>query len=209
MTGLCVIGAGGHGKVVADCADSTGRWRDIVFVDDGVPAQTTVGRWRVASSTNSVAALIQSHSDLVVALGDNRLRVACLLECQKLGFNLVSIVHPQAFVSEAACLGEGTVVLAQAAVNFDAVVGIGNIINTGATVDHDCRLGDGVHVSPGAHLAGSVHIGDYSWIGIGATINQTIRIGTHSIVGAGAAVIGDVASDCTVVGVPAHAIKTG
>lgn len=206
MTALCVIGAGGHGKVVADCADATGRWDRIAFLDDGVPAGTVVGRWPVITHTDDAASLVDSHPQLVVALGDNKTRVDRLAEYRRLGFELVSMVHPRAYVSASVMLGEGTVVLAQAAVNCDASIGAGVIINTGASVDHDCKIGKGVHLSPGVHLAGSVVVGDYSWIGIGANVIQSIEIGSNALVGAGAAVIRDVASGRTVVGIPARPV---
>ncbi len=36
MSRLAVLGASGHGKVVADCAELVG-WSDIVFFDDAWP----------------------------------------------------------------------------------------------------------------------------------------------------------------------------
>jgi hypothetical protein len=31
---LVIIGAGGHGRVVADCAESIGTYDNIIFLDD-------------------------------------------------------------------------------------------------------------------------------------------------------------------------------
>ena len=208
MSGLCIIGAGGHGKVVADCAAACGRWSDIVFLDDGLSAGTVVGDWPVAGSIDDTARIKSSHPDVVVALGDSSLRVSRLMQCAEQGFSPVSVVHPRAFVSPAASLGGGTVVLAQAAVNTGTVVGLGGIINTGAVVDHDCELGEGVHVAPGASIAGSVMIGDHTWIGLGASVIQSRHIGSHVMVAAGAVVIRDVESRCTVAGVPAASLNT-
>jgi acetyltransferase-like isoleucine patch superfamily enzyme len=82
------------------------------------------------------------------------------------------------------------------------------IVNTAATIDHDCWLGDGVHVCPGTHLAGNVSIGDRAWIGIGSAVRQRLEIGADAVVGAGAAVVADVPSGKTVVGVPARIVGT-
>ena len=35
---LLIIGAGGHGKVVAESAAKMGRWSEIAFLDDKFPA---------------------------------------------------------------------------------------------------------------------------------------------------------------------------
>jgi sugar O-acyltransferase (sialic acid O-acetyltransferase NeuD family) len=145
-----------------------------------------------------------AYSNAIVALGDARLRLELTDRCRRSGLEVVSIVHPMAFVSRFASMGAGCVAFAQSAVNADARIGVGCIINTGATVDHDCVIGDGVHICPGAHLAGAVRVGDRSWIGIAAAITQGISIGRDVIVGAGAAVVADVADASTVVGVPAR-----
>ena len=204
MTGLCVIGAGGHGRVVADCAIATGMWDKLQFLDDVLEKGTIVAGWPVGGRVSSAAEKLTEYPDFVIALGDNRLRVDLLGEFTSLGFNPVSIVHPRAAVSSTACLGAGCVVMAAAAINCDTVIGAGGIVNTGATVDHDCVLGAGVHVSPGANLAGAVVVGDHSWIGIGASVIQQVHIGHDVVVGAGAAVINDVPDSDTVVGVPAR-----
>ncbi len=77
------------------------------------------------------------------------------------------------------------------------------ILNTSCSIDHDCSVGCFVHVSPGARLAGNVRVGDESWIGIGATVRQSIAISSKVMVGAGAAVVNDLPSGVTALGVPA------
>ena len=39
MKTLAILGASGHGKVVADAALSTGLWQEVVFYDDAWPAK--------------------------------------------------------------------------------------------------------------------------------------------------------------------------
>jgi len=150
-----------------------------------------------------LTAQARRFSSALVAIGNAKLRLELTDRCRRSGFEVISIVHPMAFVSKFASIATGTVVFAQSAINTDARIGAACIINTGATVDHDCVIGDGVHVCPGAHLAGDVRVGDRSWIGIAATVRQGITIGRDATVGAGAVVIADVADDSTVVGVPA------
>lgn len=204
MSGLLVIGAGGHGVVVASAAAETGRWSRIAFLDDRFPDAKSDTPWPVLGRVNRAAALRDEYADLVVAVGDNAARLKLAATFEGLAFRLPTVVHPTAWVNQLASVGAGSVVLAQAAVGARARIGTACIVNTGATVDHDCRVADGVHVSPGVHLGGGVAVGSCSWIGIGAAVRHGICIGADVTVGAGAAVVSDLTDGVTAVGVPAR-----
>ncbi|UCJ15198.1 acetyltransferase [Pseudomonas sp. MM211] len=206
MKRLAILGASGHGKVVADTAECCG-WQQIDFFDDAWPDMTINGCWSVIGATTELLARLDDYNAIVVAIGNNRIRQLKLDELRAVGANLVTLVHPSAVVSRHAQIAEGTVVFSGAQINAGASVGVGAIINTGCSVDHDCLLADAVHISPGAHLAGGVKVGSCSWVGIGASVRQLVTLGENVIVGAGAAVVGDVPDGFVVAGVPAKRIK--
>lgn len=205
MNRLLIIGAGGHGRVVADTARAMGKWEKIAFVDDCQEGH--VLDWPVLGKTAMAAELYNEYNDLVIAIGDNPNRLKMFYQYSKLGFRLPAIIHPTAFVSPSATVDAGTIIFAQAAVNAGAVIGAGCIINTGATVDHDCVLADGVHLSPGVHLGGEVKIGRCSWLGVGASVINRVCIGESVTIGAGAVIIRPIEDNVTVVGVPGRVIK--
>lgn len=205
--GLLIVGAGGHGKSVADAAACMDAWDEIVFVDQKYPALTANGRWPVIADQSDLSALRGRFAQATVAVGNSATRLKLLDELESKGFRIPAIRHPSSVVAIDAILDPGVVILAGAIINTGARVGRGSIINTGASVDHDCVLGEGVHVCPGARLAGEVTVGDRAWIGIGASVIQQRKIGKASTVGAGAAVIHDVAEGVTVGGVPAKILK--
>lgn len=202
---LAVLGASGHGKVVAGIALRRG-WKTIDFFDDAWPMKTTHRHWSVVGNTETLRSRMDEYDGWFVAIGDNRIRLKKINEFQDNFATLITLVDPDAHVSEFASIGAGTVVVTKAVVHVDCELGIGCIINTSATVDHDCKLSDGVHISPGANLAGGVHIGTCSWVGIGAAVKQLIRIGDDAVIGAGAAVVKDVAPRNTVTGTPARPV---
>ncbi|WP_312301315.1 acetyltransferase [Stutzerimonas nitrititolerans] len=206
MSRLAILGASGHGKVVADTAECC-CWQSVEFFDDAWPGLTENGVWPVVGDTAALMDRLTDFDGVLVAIGNNRIRHAKLLELQAAGARLVTLVHPAATVSRYAAIGEGTVVFAGAVVNADARINLGGILNTGCSIDHDCVLGDAVHISPGARLAGGVQVGDLSWIGIGASVRQLIRIGQRVMVGAGSAVVSDIPDDVTVAGVPAKRMR--
>lgn len=203
MNILAILGASGHGRVVADVALESG-WDGIVFFDDAADGQRTCGGWPIEGGTADLAASGHRFAAAIVAIGNNVVRLQKLVDLDAAGVRLATLVHPRAVVSRSATLGIGSVVCAGAVVNPSAVVGRAAIVNTCASVDHDCVLGDGVHISPGAHIGGHVRIGDRTWVGIGAAIRHQVTVGQDVIIGAGAAVIRDVPSGLTVVGVPAE-----
>lgn len=203
MKRLALLGASGHGKVVADAALAVG-WDSVEFFDDAWPDRRMNGIWPVVGSSADLIARVRDFDGVLVSIGDCEIRRQRHCELRAAGAKLVSVVHPAAFVSRHASLGEGCVVMAGAVVNIDAVVGQACIINTGATVDHDCRIGDAVHIGPGAHLSGNVEIGQRSWVGVGAAVKQGMRIGDRVMVGAGAVVVQPVSDAQTVVGNPAR-----
>jgi sugar O-acyltransferase (sialic acid O-acetyltransferase NeuD family) len=200
---MIIVGAGGHGLVVADLCDLLGNWREIVFLDDRFPDIATCGDWRVVGQMSAFAAFVAEGHSFALGIGANNARVKFLemIRCQNV--ELPALIHPSAAVSKRSRIGAGSVVLATAAVNAGAEIGAGAIINTGASVDHECRLEDGVHVCPGARLAGAVKVGRVAMIGIGSCVKQGITIGAGVIVGAGAAVVADIPPGLVVAGVPA------
>ena len=207
MSGLLIVGAGGHGKVVADTAYESGRWEKIAFLDDRYPELKSSLLWPVLGKIAQATEFLTEYSDMVIAIGNNLLRAELVYRFTKMGFFMPTIVHPTAFVSKSVMIGAGSVVFAQVAVNAGTQIGHGSIVNTGATIDHDCLVGDGVHISPGAHLAGTVIVGNYSWLGIGSSVIQQISIGENVVIGAGAVITQNVPNDVTVVGVPGKIIK--
>jgi len=200
---LAILGASGHGKVVADTAECCG-WQVIEFFDDAWPQTTRNGAWNVVGDTVLLKAALHTYDGVLVAIGNNHIRHRKLLELEEEGARICSLVHPAATVSRYALLESGSVVFAGVVVNADARIGMGAILNTGCSIDHDCVLGASVHVSPGARLAGGVRIGDLSWIGIGASVRQLVQVGSQVTVGAGTVVISDVSDLLTVAGVPAR-----
>lgn len=202
---LAIVGAGGHGRVVADCAEALG-WDRIEFFDDkGVG--TSSGPWPTVGAIEALFERIADYDGVIVGIGDNRARLDRHRALAGRGAAMATLIHPRATVSRHARIDVGTVVFAGAVVNFGAVIGEACIINTGATVDHDDRLADGVHLSPGSHLGGGATVGECSWIGLGASVRDGIAIGRDVRIGAGAAVVDAVPNDVVLVGVPARPLN--
>lgn len=191
---LIIIGASGHGKVIADIAVKNG-YEDIVFLDDNESLTECAG-FPVVGKTSEAANM---DGDKIVAIGNAIIRE----RIQKKNENIVTLIHPNAVISRRVRIGKGTVVMAGVVINSDAVIGEGCIINTCSSVDHDCKVGDFSHVSVGSHVAGTAVVGERTWIGAGATVSNNVIISSDCMIGAGAVVVKDIEKAGTYIGVPA------
>jgi len=200
---LAILGASGHGKVVADIAECCG-WDEVVFFDDAWPKVSVNDNWAVAGNSQALVECLDTFAGVVVAIGNNAIRAEKLRWLSEISAPVVTLVHPSAVISQYADLGAGTVVMPGVVVNVSSQIGDGVILNTGCSIDHDCTIGDCTHISPGARLAGGVKVGAQSWIGIGTSVKQLVQIGQRVTVGAGAAVVTDLPDGVTAVGVPAR-----
>lgn len=193
MKRLIIVGASGHGKVIADIAEKNG-YKDIVFLDDDEGKLECAG-FPVVGKTKLAEYMA---GDKVIAIGD-----AVTRERMQRELETVTLIHPHATISRRVEIGQGTVIMAGAVINSDVKIGAGCIINTGATVDHDCVIEDYAHVSVGSHVAGNCMIGKSTWIGAGATISNNIDICGGCMIGAGAVVINKIEQPGIYIGVPA------
>lgn len=202
MKKLVIIGASGHGKVVADIAQKNG-YEQIHFLDDNDSVKNC-GGYPVAGKC---CVFTEYDCDFIVAIGNPIIREKFLKILEDAGKNIPVLIHPHASVAENVTIGKGSVVAAGAVVNPDAVIGKGCIINTCSSVDHDCIVSDYVHVAVGAHVAGSARIGDRAWIGAGVTVSNNVTICEDCMIGAGAVVVKDISEKGTYIGVPARLMR--
>ena len=200
MNRLIIIGASGHGKVVADIAALNG-YIDIVFLDNDPEIKNCVGYPVLGPDTMTS----ELDGDVFIAVGNAKIRKKLMERNHEKSFPV--LIHPRATVAEGVEVGEGSVVMAGAVINPDAKIGKGCIINTCSSVDHDCIVNNFCHISVGAHLSGTVIVGPETWIGAGAVVSNNINICGRCMIGAGAVVIKDIEEPGTYIGVPARKRK--
>lgn len=201
---IIIIGASGHGKVVADIAKLNG-YKEIIFLDDDI-SKRQCGSYLVVGTTKEIKLYIKEY-DLIVAIGNNFIREKITRILDQYGIKQRTLIHPSAVIDDTVTIEEGTVVMANVVINANTIKGKNCIINTASTVDHDCRVDDFVHISPGVNIAGTVRVGTRTWIGIGGIIANNVNICNECIIGAGAVVIKNIKQSGTYVGVPIRKVK--
>ena len=183
MNRLIIIGAGGHGKVIADNAMKNG-YENICFVDDN--AKGDIMGFPIIGTTADIERLNDENTDFIIGVGNNAVRKEI---AEKYDVNWASMIHPSAQLAFNAKIGKGTVVMANAVVNVCTTIGKHCIINTGAIIEHDNVIEDYVHISPGVKLSGAVLVGKNTWIGTGTSVINNIEICEDVVVGVGSVVV--------------------
>lgn len=199
---VVIIGASGHGKVIADIIMKSGD-KVIGFLDDGVKNGTQIVGFSVLGKTENY----KNYADceFVIAIGDSYIREKIANE---LPVKWYTAIHPTAVISSLDVeIGEGTVVMANAVINSSAKIGKHCIINTGAIVEHDNVLEDYVHLSPNVVLSGIVKVGKSTHIGAGSCTKQVLNIASDCVFGAGSVIVKDITESGTYAGVPVRRIK--
>lgn len=138
---LLIIGAGGHGKVVAEIAKDVG-YSEIAFLDDNSPE--AIGKIADFEKLKS------QYREAFVGIGNNKLRGELIQKLQDCGYTVPVLIQPSAYVSKTASIGVGTVIEPKAIVNANSYIDTGCIISVGAIVDHNVEIGACCHVNAGA-----------------------------------------------------------
>lgn len=203
-TKIVLIGTGGHAKVIVDIINKEGKYEIVGCTTSDTDSKGFEGL-RIFG-TDEILPIVFSKGVVkaFVAIGDNRIRKKVIENAEKMGFELVTVVHPSAQVAQNVHIGQGTCIMPGAIINPHSTIGKGSIINTNTSIDHDCTIENWVHIAPGTSLAGCVVVGEGTLIGAGASIIPGVEIGMWSVVGAGGVVLKKIPNNTKVYGVPAR-----
>jgi sugar O-acyltransferase (sialic acid O-acetyltransferase NeuD family) len=204
---LVLIGGGGHASDVLQAVEAVNAVRPTYQVlgildDEDVDLRRFAGRG--VDQIGPVDDVAHVDAAYVICLGWPWTRHAVARRIGERGQPAPPIIHPSADIGTGVELGPGSVVLGHA--HLSAFVGLGAhaVVSYIASVGHDTTFGDHASVMPNAAVSGDVAGGHRVLVGTGAVVREGVRLGDDVRIGAGAVVVGDVADDLTVVGVPAR-----
>lgn len=207
---IILLGAGGHASVVAETAIAAG-WRVVGYLaneptrEQRCAALAVPWLGSVEQPNADGQRLLDQGTKVHAAVGDAKVRERW---SGRFGpERLAVIVHPTAWVSPSATLGQGAYVGAFAVINASASIGVSAIINTSAIIEHGVRIGAHAHCAPRSTMAGLAEVGERTLVGAGAVVLPFVKVGADAIIGAGAIVHRDVAPGITVAGTPARPLR--
>ncbi len=206
QTKVYIIGAGGHGQVVADALLSIGI-TPAGFLDDN---KELIGK--TVLNIPVIAPVVKARETkgkFVVAIGDNATRKKIVESLHFPDERYFAVVHHSVILGKDVKIGTGSMIIGGVVINTGTVIGKHTIINTSVSIDHHNVIGDFVHIAPGSHTGGAVEVKKGAFLGVGVSVIPGKTIGNWAIIGAGASVITDIPDNVTAVGVPARVIKGG
>jgi len=209
---VVILGAGGFAREVLlifkDANVVNREWEVLGFIDENEENQGVflcdlpiLGGFDWFENGRS------SDISAICAVGSPQIKRKMVEKANDIDLKFCSIIHPSAKMSKYVEVGEGTIIAAGNILTTQIKIGSHVIINLDCTIGHDSVIEDYCTVAPGVHISGNVHLEKGGDFGTGSVIIQGITIGAWSIIGAGAAVVNDIPSHVTAVGVPAKVIK--
>lgn len=178
---LLIVGAGGHGRSVAEAATASGVFDVVGFLDDSSPSLDRVWYLPVFGATSELADFLGRAEVAIVAIGNNRLRKELQTRLVSVGFEVVSVLHPRAIVSPSAVVAPGCSIMAGAIVGTEAQLGEGVIVNCGAVVDHHCRVESFGHLGVNASMAGGSVLGLEAWMQAGSALGYQVQVDAGAV----------------------------
>lgn len=203
---LGIYGAGGVGREASEIADLLGLWDETIFIDDMAGEGLLHGIKRMPYEKFS-RCYSPEDTELVVAVGEPEHKIALYHKVKRAGYPIAKLIHPMAYVSPSAALGEGVIVKMGSFVSCDTVIEANTSVEIGCMIAHDCVIGESSQISSGVCLGGGCIVGAGVFIGMNACVKEHTQIGRHSIVGMGAVVLKDIPENMIAWGNPAKVQK--
>lgn len=183
---LLIIGAGGHGRCVAEAATQSGLFEIVGFLDDAYDkSMVNVGCQLIGKSTD-----FENHREkcdsVFVAVGNNILREQLSLKLMKSGVISDNIIHPSAFVSPQVEMGRGCVIFAGSVIGPRTSLGNGVIVNCGAVIEHDASIHDFGHMGINTSMSSGSILGRGAWMKAGSILGHGAHLMDGAVLSMGA-----------------------
>ena len=195
--------------VVADIATCAG-FRVLGYLDANPRKEGAglIGFPVIAADEQSAIAICRKHAaEIIVGVGDNRIRKRLFETFVSSEVPVATIIHPRSVISSTARIGIGTVVGGGVCIDTCACVGRNVIVNMAAIIGHEAEIGDHAHLSGGSIVSGGASVGEGTLIASSSAIRSYTRVGAWCVVGVGAAVVKNLPDGVVAYGVPARAVR--
>ena len=123
--------------------------------------------------------------------GVNRARAAVYEECKARGYELISFVSSQAFVSAETSIGDNCFVFEANVVQPFVTLGNDVVLWSGNHIGHDVTIEDHVFIASHVVISGHATIGARSFVGVNATFRDGVTVAPDCVIGAGASIMKD------------------
>ncbi|MEL1243405.1 acetyltransferase [Flavobacterium sp. DGU11] len=202
MIRIIIIGAGGHAAEIdeyiayANKLNGNQDYTVAGFIDDNE------GSYGVYSFSGPFLGDIQNHivdkdAKYIMGIANLAYRKKITEDFIGRGASFLTFIHPLAYVSQSAKIGEGVVMGPYVNVGPNVVIGNYTLINSRASMGHDTKVGDYNFISPNVCFSGFTTIGDGNLFGINSASIPKVTIGNGNKIAAGMIIDRDIEDDTT------------
>ena len=206
---IIVFGAGNFGSLISNLIHYQKNFIISAFGDDNLAkAKAKKDNIPILNLDQLIAfARASKINKAICSIGNNEIRAEKYKLLTNLGFEMISLKHPNSLIDTNVEYGKNVIIEMGTAIHTKSKIGNNVFLGGDALIGHHNIIKDHVLIGGNVSLGGSVVVEEYASIGVGASVKPGVTIGKGSIVGVGAAVIKDVSPHSVVVGVPAKEIK--
>lgn len=206
MNDIYIIGAGTYGEAIYELATACG-YNVIGFFDDDCEKNDKLIMGKpVLGRISNLKSLVDKA--FAIAIGDNRTRYKIMTYIRKHGGAVPSLIHPSAYISKSAVIGDGVYIQMGAVIWTKVKIGDGSIISPNTVIAHHTTIGKACLISTLCTVGVSIVVGDFTMFGIGSiAITGIKKVGSNVVLGAGTTVIKDVEDNVLMVGSPARKVR--
>lgn len=155
---------------------------------------------------NEIDCNFNGTKNLLIAIGDSKLKEKLVLKYQSLGFNFTQFISPTCVISDTVKIGQGVIICPNCVLGADVEIKDFVVINYLCGIGHDTVINDFSQINPGVQIGGNVLIGKKTLVGSSATIVHGSKIGNECIVASGSVVFNKITDGVTILGNPAKKI---
>ncbi len=190
MKEVIIIGAGGHAAEIDEYIRYTQKETGekeiniIGFLDDN-PAN--YAHYRLSApliGSIKEHKVIKNHNYLI-GIANLQYRRLFVDKFKSEGAKFITFAHCNAYISESAQIGEGSIIGPNANIGPNVKVGKYTLINSRCSLGHDTIVGDYNFISPNVCFSGFTVIGDENLFGINSATIPNIKVGNRNKIAAG------------------------
>ena len=142
---LLIIGAGQYGCVAKETAEAMACYDKISFIDSKSPL--AIGRME------EVESFACNYVNAFVEIGNSKIRLESIEKLATIGYRIITLIHPKAYVSPSSKLEKGCIIEPNAVVQSNTSIGMGCLISAGAVINHNAVVEDGCHIDCNATVS--------------------------------------------------------
>lgn len=161
---LLILGAGEYGQLVKELARN--KYTTIVFLDDN--SSVAIRKFEECKK-------FVGKYEAIVAIGNNEARLVWINKLAEAGFEIPTLISPQAFVSPSAKIEMGCIVEPVAVINTNAKVKKGTIVSAGTVVNHNAVVKQGCHIDCNAVVGANAVAPEKMHLNYGQVITRVTK----------------------------------